>query len=381
MFSPIGGSGSGSGGAATAAAAVSHPPPPPPPPPPWYLISTHAQCYDGHAAAVLLELYCHRIRAQYQLRFHNHYRSFMEELGEPLARAAGRPVHLLLFDVAPDEGLLAYVRATPTVCLTAGDHHEANRRVMEDLAKEAHPRIQALFSTELAGVQLAWNWVATRLGRLGAARLGYCLDTEVGMGSRVLNVIARADLMAHKGDPEADAVDAAMRMREGPHYDRVKALVCEPGWYNSLLWDGPLCVRIRDAQTAALIQRGSLLELGPALAAELAADAGVPSPCRVFYVQGVPFLTAEMGVAAPPEADMVWVWSKNEAAGDNKYAVAIRRGANCAGLRCDLVARALAPNGGGHAAAAGVGLPHEPVKFLVEGGAAAPPPPPLPTSA
>ena len=345
-----------------------------------HVIVTHANCFDGGACTVVLEQFCKYLSLAYKVVPHSLWRAFKDELAAVLVPDV--PVRLLLFDVAPDDALVDTVLRLPNLSMVVGDHHEGNRRSITRLverasaADSARARLQVMYDTNVAGVQLAWRWIIQQLNCGGAdvcRLLGIPADTEDGMCNRMLNVIAAADINAHKGIPEMDHADAAIRMLYGPDVHSLRFLICTRGAYDSLIMPstvspGALCARIRGLQSRDMLARGRTYFLVPTVLELLnKAGAGLESPCSVFYVQGTPHLTVEMA-ERHVTSDMVWIWSKNERA-DNKYVVSIRLGKPSA-IRCDIVASTLTGNGNGHVYASGMAFDHEPIDIFVT----APPP-------
>ena len=343
-----------------------------------YLIVTHANCYDGAACAAVLELYCKAMGFPFKTVPHNLWRPYSAEIAEYLVPGVpARSVRLLLFDVAPDTELVDAVLQQPHLSLVVGDHHEGNRAGVTQMIERANltddgpDRLTVMFDTTVAGVQLAWRWVCAQFGFAAGAGsgdvgrlLGVPQDTEDGMGNRVLNVIAAADLNAHTGMPDSVCVDAAIRMLHTPDVHSIKHLVCSRGMFDSLLQPGALCVRIRGQQARDLLARGRTYFLIPTIVEMLnEAGAELPETCAVFYVQGTPHLTAEMAERCT-KADMVWVWSKNERADKKKYVVSVRRG-KPSRIRCDIIASTLSSGGNGHAAASGMAFEREPIDIFV----------------
>ena len=336
-----------------------------------HLIVTHANCFDGAACTVVLQLFCEYLRLPFKVVPHSLWRSYAEELG-PYVNTPERPVRLLLFDVAPDEELIETVLRSTHLSMVVGDHHEGNRRSISRLVERAGAldaacaRLMVMFDTSVAGVQLAFRWVCAQLGLtpLDACRqLAIPADTDEGTCNRMLNVIAAADLNAHKAVPEFVYVDAAIRMMYGPDVTSIRHLICTRGTFESLLQPGALCLRIRGLQARDMLARGRTYFLVPTVVEMLnEAGAELPTPCSVFYAQGTPHLTVEMA-ERHSTSDMVWVWSKNERAHKKKYVVSVRRG-KPSSIRCDIVASKLCGGGNGHTGASGMAFDREPIDIF-----------------
>ena len=336
-----------------------------------HLIVTHANCFDGAACTVVLELFCKFAGLQYKIIPHVLWRPYADELDTYLN--TDRPVRLLLFDVAPDEELIDTVLRLPHVSMVVGDHHEGNRRSIARLierasaSESARARLQIMFDTNVAGVQLAWRWITSQMDGLPPAEVCQILnipsDATDGMANRMLNVIAAADINVHKSIIEYVHVDAAIRMLYGPDVHSIRYLICTIGTFESLLHPGAICARIRGLQSRDMLARGRTYFLIPTVVELLnKAGAQLPSPCSVFYVQGTPHLTVEMA-ERQTTSDMVWVWSKNERAETKKYVVSVRRG-KPSGIRCDIIASSLCGGGNGHASASGMAFDREPIDIF-----------------
>jgi hypothetical protein len=323
-----------------------------------YIISTHAKCFDGAAAAAILQLYCETHRYKHSTVPHAWGRSFLKEYGPYLQTT--QPVVILMFDVAPDQGLIEYIMANPHVTLICGDHHLGMQPFMQKLIQLRHPQITIRFDNTISGAQLALEWVASICA---VESLGMVLDTPGCPASKLLNVICKADLWQHKSVPEWDAVDAALRMMHTPDAVTIKRLLCDPGGYAMLLQAGPVCVHIRDTLSKDLLQRGKTYRLtARALGLLRAAGCMLADDCTVFYVQGIPHLTPEMA-HLHTISDMIWIWSKIECTPFKKYTVSVRRGRESQ-LRCDVVANVLG-GGNGHAEAAGMAFEAEPLSWFL----------------
>ena len=342
-----------------------------------HLVVTHANCYDGAACSVVLQLFCEYLGLPYKTVPHVLWgRTYAEELGKYISQPE-RPVRLLLFDVSPDDELVNTVLQQPHLSMVVGDHHEGNRgaitRMLQRAAvtEGASSRLMVIFDTAVAGVQLAWRWAAAQLsltadipGSLEMCKmLGVPADATEGMCNRVLNVIALADLNVHWALREHVHADAAIRMLWGHGVEKIRSLICARGAYASLQQPGELCARIRGMQARDLLARGRTYFLIPTVVEMLnKAGAGLTVPCTVFYVQGTPHLTAEMA-EQHISADMVWIWSKNERAHKKKYVVSVRRG-KPSSIRCDVVTSTLCGGGNGHDGASGMAFEREPIDIF-----------------
>lgn len=326
---------------------------------PLYVISTHAKCYDGAAAAVILERYCLSLKLDYVMVPHVWGKSYMREFGLYLTQ---RPrVVILMFDVAPDEELIETLYRLHGVTLVCGDHHIGQKQYLDSLKALNHTRIQIHFDNNSSGAHLAWMWVKGAMST-PMSDLGIVMDGEGGEYSRVLHAVCMADLWRHKGDPDLEAVDASLRMLHFPDAVTMTRLLTCPGTYDTLLREGPICMRIKETMSRDLLQRGRMYRLAPQVVA-MARKVGavVPDECTVFYVQGIPHLSSEMAFMHTT-ADLVWIWSKIESSPYKQYTVAVRRG-RASDIRCDMIALALG-GGNGHAEAAGMAFDSEPFHFL-----------------
>lgn len=342
-------------------------PPPPPPGAPLYLVSTHKKCWDGAAAAAILVAFCATHGVECVDVPHAHGRSFLTEL-ERAFDGRNRPTTILMFDVCPDEDLVAAVLATPSVVLVVQDHHDGVEHILTTLASRCHPRISATYDGTVSAAWLAWRWATSRLPSPDC--LGFHLDVSAprcGRFSRLLNAICMADLFLHRGQAELTAVDAALRLLHTPDTATVTALLRDPGAYDRLVASGHVCVRVQARIARDLILRGKTYVLNDtamlAIAAAMGTD-GPREPFTVFYVQGTYHFIGEM-VATGIDADMVWVWSKVEVAGSKQYTVAVRRG-RPSSLPCNVVAQVLG-GGNGHRQAAGMAFDTEPLHFFDRG--------------
>ena len=326
----------------------------------FHVISTHAKCFDGAAAASVLERYCAHRRLEYTTVPHVWGKSYIREFGLYFQQKSR--VVILMFDVSPDEELVDAVYRSPHVRLVCGDHHVGTKPYMDSLVAMKHDRIQVRFDNRISGAQLAWEWVSLQLSGEGLEDLGIVLDGPRGNASRLLHAICEADLWRHKGDVVLDHVDASLRMLHTPDAPTVDRLLSSPGSFDALLRDGPVCARIRDVISRDLLQRGRTFKLHPTAVAMIRANGShVPDVCTVFYAQGIPHLSSEMAFLHTT-ADMVWIWSKNESSPAKRYTVAVRRG-KVSELKCHIVARTLG-GGNGHAEAAGMAFDTEPLQFL-----------------
>ena len=328
------------------------------PPEPTYIISTHAKCWDGAAASALLEMYCALQGLRSVSVPHIQGKSYLREFGSYLQQR--RPVTLLMFDVAPDEELVAIILASPFVTLVCGDHHVGTKHLMAQLEAAASERIMVRYDESVSGAHLAWDWISLTLhGDMSC--LGVYLDTECKQYSRLLRAICQADLFLHKGHAEHEAVDSCLRMLHTPDTAVVKAMLSTPGKYAELVRDGALCAQMRTHMARDLLARGRTYRMARRTIDLLrACGAAVPDDCMVHYAHGTPHLKDEMGYLHSI-AHMVWIISVNVNS-PKKWTVAIRRGRE-SDLRCDLVAAALG-GGTGHAAAAGTALDFDPIQFL-----------------
>lgn len=324
-----------------------------------YIISTHAKCFDGAAAAALLELYCATNGLRHFNIPHVFGKSFLREFGWYLQQK--RPVTILMFDVAPDEELVLTLMASEHVHLVCGDHHVGTKAMMDRLAALKSPRLSVRFDNAISGAQLAWEWIYHTLhGNMGT--LGVVLDAACGGHSKLLLAISAFDLFLHKGNPEMEAIEASLRLLFVPDADTIKGLLTTPGKYDALVRDGSLCVRIRDNISRDLLQRGRVYTLNRrAVGIVRSHGTSIPEDCSVFYVQGIPHVSGEMAyihASAETCADLIWIWSKIESAPTKRFTVSVRRG-RPSDLRCDVVALALG-HGNGHAGAAGMAFDVEP---------------------
>ena len=326
---------------------------------PLHIISTHAKCFDGAAAAVILERHCVSARMDFVTVPHVWGKSYLREFGAYLHQRTR--VIILMFDVAPDEELVDAIFHMPQVILVCGDHHIGQKQYLDRLSGLGHARIQVTFDNTVSGAQLAWDWVAkARNGSMDD--IGILMDGPDSLSSRLLHVVCMADLWKHKGNPELEAVDASLRMLHNPDVPTMTRLLTSDGAYGTLLHEGPICLRIKESMSRDLLQRGKTYRLQPqAVAMIRKVGAVMADDCTVFYVQGTPHLSSEMAFMHNA-ADLVWIWSKIESAPFKRYTVAVRRGRD-SDIRCDMVALALG-GGNGHAEAAGMAFDSEPLHFL-----------------
>ena len=325
-----------------------------------HIISTHANCFDGAAAAVILHQYCKAQRQDSVLLPHTWGHSFLRDFGQHVHRA--HRVVVLMFDVCPDQELVDFICRTPAVSLICGDHHVGMKPFMDKVAAMGHARLRVRFDDSLSGAQLAWLWARDALG--GAVdRLNIVLDGADGASSRLLDVVGASDMYLHKGRPDMEAVNASMRLLHRPDAASLTALLTLPGSYEELLRDGRLCSRIEGLLCSDLLKRGRAYRLQPSVLVTLrAAGVRIADAATVFYVQAIPQLASEMGFLHVV-ADMVWLWSKTESARAKRYGVSIRRG-RASDIRCDIVAATLG-GGNGHAEAARMAFDAEPLYMFV----------------
>ena len=385
-----------------------------------HLIVTHRNCFDGAAAAALLQLYCEANRLRYHTSPHGLQSSYIAEFGDVLEHgiATNTPVHILMFDVAPDKELVTDILALyPHVMLTCGDHHTSSQAYMAELAAMKHPRIRVTFDATCAGAELALRWIheqvgggcgfnpsssssagpgackpvwggsssssgdgcsssglSTTLATAGRWRLpGVHWDTVVAgkLRSKLLDTICAADLGLHKASESMNHVDCALRMTRRPKPHVLKTLLVDPDAYGALETAGVLCARIRFNLCQPVIARGRTFALSRRALDILQAHgaSGVPAPCFVYYVQTVTSLVHEVSdtILHDPACTvhMVWAWSVNEGS-EKRVAVSVRRPARST-IRCDIVAELLGGAGcGGHDFAAGMAFFEEPLHTWLE---------------
>jgi len=329
-----------------------------------YIISTHAKCFDGAAAAAILELYCTHKGYKHVNVPHILGKSFLREFGSYLQTG---PVTLLMFDVSPDEELADVILSKPQLHFVCGDHHVGNKPTLGRLMHARRSNISIMYDDNKCGAQLAWEWVQQSVKDM--AKLSLVVDGVAEAASsrtlsRLLDAICAFDLFVHKGNPELEAVEACLRLQHQPDTATLKAMLTTPGKYDEIVMEGALCARIMDNMAKDLLQRGRLYRLSRhAVTAVRMHGALIPEACSVFYVQGTLHLSSEMGYLHS-SADLVFIWSKNELA-PKKYAVSVRRG-RPSDIRCDIVVKALTQGRcTGHAAAAGMAFDTEPTFLLV----------------
>lgn len=323
-----------------------------------YIICTHAKCWDGAAAAALLEMFCTVHGLRHVTVPHIQGKSYLREFGAYLQQR--RQVTLLMFDVAPDEELVALVMSSTFINLVCGDHHIGTKYIMEQLEAVKSDRIMVRYDDTVSGAHLAWDWILLAMNG-DVSTLGLYLDTECKQSSRLLRAICAADLFLHKGHAEYEAVDACLSMLHTPDAGTVRAMLSAPGKYEELVRDGALCLCIRANIAKDLLARGRTYRMTRrAMDAARAAGANLPEDCMVHYAHGIPHVKAEMGYLHD-YAHLVFIVSVNVNS-PKKWTLAIRRG-RASDIRCDLVAEAFG-GGKGHAAAAGTALDYDPIQLL-----------------
>jgi oligoribonuclease NrnB/cAMP/cGMP phosphodiesterase (DHH superfamily) len=325
-----------------------------------YVISTHAKCFDGAAAAALLEMYCVSRGLKYVTIPHVLGKSYLREIGRYLQTR--RSIVILMFDVSPDDELIEVILTYPHIRIVCGDHHIGTKSKLDRLASAGDHRVSVRFDNTISGAQLAWEWIHMTIeGRMDT--LGVVLDDDDGTTSRLLKAICAADMFQHKGDKNLEAIDSVLHMMYTPDVPTLKYLLTKTDAYDELVRDGAICSRIKDNISRDLLQRGQMYRMNKRAIMMIRMAGGfVPEDCTVFYVQGIPHPSSEMGYLHTT-ADFIWIWSKIESSPSKKFTVSVRRGKE-SDLRCDLVASALG-EGNGHAAAAGMAFDYEPLKFLM----------------